>query len=72
LIPKVIKSSYPVEMVCECETLTKDGVEIHTLPAGDLVCENPALLKFDCGDETLWLCASCLVHHRLNEEVVNA
>ena len=63
-LPKVINNSFPIKMVCECETFKYFDTVIHPMPENgeyDL-CHNMAYLKFDIDGEGIWLCAECLKH----------
>ena len=61
-LPKVINNSFPIKMVCECETFKYFDTVIHPDNGNDDVCQNMAYLKFDIDGEGIWLCAECLKH----------
>ena len=62
-LPKVLNNSFPVKMVCECETYKYFYTVIHRDRGDDMMlCPNMAYLKFDINDEAIWLCAECLKH----------
>ena len=62
---KVLNNSYPTRMVCECQTLVKEGVNIHPLPTDPEqdVCINISYIKFEVDGEGIWLCTECMPHH---------
>ena len=62
---KLITTSFPTKMVCECELLSTLNGEVHPYPKGDEdVCSNTTYNKVvNKHGDYVWLCDDCVEHN---------